>query len=92
MITDARPITIVPVPILISAKPLNWATREDETAIRPLPSIIPKIRVLSVFTPCALIIFLLSPVARSEKPSSVLKNIHKMKITIVVCFKRGIFD
>ena len=49
MITDARPITIVPATHLISAKSLNWATREDETATRPLPRLIPKMSYCADF-------------------------------------------
>ena len=46
---DARPITIDPVPILISPYPWFWATKAPDTEISPLEITSPKTLDVSVF-------------------------------------------
>lgn len=77
MITAARPITIAPRPMLISAKPWYWLNSAPENATSPLEIIRPSTRLKSVLIPCARDIRSLHPVARREHPSSVPKNQYR---------------
>src|SRR5660398_202623 len=71
MMTPAKPATIVPIPMPMSAKPCCWATMEPVRATRPLESASPSTRSLSVFTPRERIICSLLPVALRASPISV---------------------
>ena len=77
----ARPITIAPVPIPISAYFWLWHTSAPERPTRPLAIMRAIIFVIFVFTPSARIISSLLPVARRAEPISVPKNQYKRKIT-----------
>jgi len=79
---DARPITIDPVPILISPYPWFWATKAPDTEISPLEITSPKTLDVSVFPPKARTINSLFPVALSAHPISVPKNQYRAAITM----------
>ena len=74
MMTEARPITIVPTPMPTSAKPLFCATMAPESATRPFEMTSPRTIMPSVLIPCARAIWALIPVARTAVPISVPKN------------------
>ncbi len=81
MITDARPMTMEPVPIWMSAKLWYCAMSAPESAMRALPSISPIVFMASVLMPCARDMRALMPVARMAHPISVPKNQYRMTIT-----------
>ena len=74
MITDARPMRIRPTPIELSAKPWYCANTAPAAPTRPLDSARVISLVRSVDTPRERIIGPLSPVARTARPKSVLRN------------------
>ena len=74
MITDARPMRIRPTPIELSAKPWYCANTAPAAPTRPLDSARVISFVRSVDTPKERIIGPLSPVARTARPKSVLRN------------------
>ena len=74
MMSEARPITMEPVPIWISAKDWLCAISAPETATSPLESTRPKIFITFVLMPCARAMFGFPPVARMAQPTSVPKN------------------
>ena len=84
MITEAKPITIVPTPIPISANPWDCAINAPDTATKPLDSNRPRTIIESVFTPWARIICGFTPVARIDVPNSVPKNQNRKSPTTIV--------
>lgn len=56
IMTEAKPITMVPVPMPTSAKPLLCATRAPESATSALLISRPRMIMMSVLTPWALAI------------------------------------
>ena len=77
MITAARPMTMAPRPMLMSAKLWYWASRAPDSATSPLERTRPSTLLKSVLIPCARAMLGLAPVARSEEPSSVPKNQYR---------------
>ena len=67
-ITAARPTTIVPVPMLMSAKPAVWANSAPASATSALLSAMPARMVGPVRTPWACAMRGLAPVARMARP------------------------
>ena len=94
MITDARPMTIVPVPMPTSAKPLLCATSAPQIATIPFDRSSPRTIITSVLTPFARIMWGFAPVARIAIPSSVPKNqyVSRMASTTTTVPMRRIFD
>ena len=74
MITAARPITIAPRPMLISAEPWYCAYNAPARPTNPFEITSPNTFVAFVLIPCALAMFGLHPVARTLAPISVPKN------------------
>ena len=74
MMTDARPMTIAPCPIVSVALPSRCATSAPERAISALDSISPTIFIAEVLMPCARLMRSFMPVARIALPISVPKN------------------
>ena len=72
IITAARPITIVPIPMEISAPPCVCTNSAPANAIRPLEIAIPMMVIHEVLMPCACAMRKLEPVARMDRPVSVL--------------------
>ena len=77
MMTEARPATIMPMPMPTSAKPWYWAMSAPHRATRPFERASPRSFWWSVFTPNDRIMSGLSPVARIARPTSVCRN-HTM--------------
>ena len=73
-ITEARPTTIMPMPMPMSAKPWYCAIRAPDKPTRALDRHRPRIFCRSVFTPKERIISGLSPVACMARPASVYRN------------------
>ncbi|MNJ45874.1 hypothetical protein D3C77_409860 [compost metagenome] len=88
IMTEARPMTIMPIPDVMSAKPDCWAISAPDNATRPFDKLRPRIIVLSVCAPKLRIICLLSPVARRASPRSVLKN--KSSSSLIAMTTNGI--
>ena len=74
MMTAARPMTMVPMPLLMSALPLVWANSAPPRAMRALERAMPRTIILEVGTPWARAMRALMPVARTARPVLVLKN------------------
>ena len=85
MITAARPIIMVPMPIPISAKPWYCATRPPDTPVSPFAAAMAYTFIRSTSTPAAAPITGLLPVHLMEMPASVLKKsdtaIQKRRMT-----------
>ena len=80
MTMAARPITIAPVPMPMSAYFWLWHTRAPDKPTRPLLMVSASSLVQFVFTPWARIIASLLPVARMALPISVPKNQYRKAI------------
>ena len=78
----AKPITIAPLPILISAKPWYCAISPPLNATRPLLKASPITFIRLILIPCALDISGLLPVARIAEPCSVPKYQYMIATTI----------
>ena len=74
MMIEAKPTTIIPVPMLTSAKPWYWANNDPEKATKALEIATPKMIMLSVLAEKLRIICGLFPVARTARPISVFKK------------------
>jgi hypothetical protein len=74
MITAARPATMVPTPIEMSAPPCDWANSAPARPISAFDSAMPTSVCRSVETPWARAILGLTPVARIASPSSEFRN------------------
>ncbi|MNC48320.1 hypothetical protein D3C75_974260 [compost metagenome] len=84
IITEASPITIMPIPIVESAKEEYWAISAPDSATIPLDRLIPRMVVVSVLTPKLRIIRALSPVARKASPRSVRRNRSIRILTAII--------
>ena len=82
MMTAARPMTMAPRPMLISAKPWYWAEQRSGKCNKTIGEHQTEDSAKSVLIPCARAIFSLHPVARREHPSSVPKNQYRTAIKI----------
>ncbi len=72
----------MPIPDVASANDDCCAISAPDKATKPFDRLMPRIVVLSVFAPKLRIMRLLSPVARSDKPRSVLRNASSANLKI----------
>ena len=68
IMTDARPITIIPVPLFMFADSLTWLSIEPESAVQALPIVSPIIFIIPGFFETDVTNCWLSPVALSRRP------------------------
>ena len=81
IITDARPMTTIPVPMPTSEYPWYCASIPPARPTSPFDTESPRSFILSLLIPAALTISSLSPVALSAKPFLVLRNPNMSTIT-----------
>ena len=81
---EARPMTTMPVPRLMSADFWYWASTAPDRAVMALAMHRPTVTVKAVLMELARTMSGLSPVARMERPSRVPRNAMSKAQTIAV--------
>ena len=82
IITLARPVTMVPVPTLISKKPCCWQNTQPARAASPLARASPMIFTVPLSLARAVTRVSLSPAARRSRPERVFRYRSKRSFTI----------